>query len=190
MIARLRLFDGTINQVGLQNRTVNAIRFQQYEVRLDLKQSLVSKKGERKNRKAMSLKEMRAYIREHGGDGGSKVNKIRLEMHGKFSIPFSCLVLGLVAIPLGARSEKARRSMGLILGLAEFVIYYLIMTYGQVMAEMGRLPAAAACWLPNAVMGIAGVLLLFLSARETSLLPGGLTRILTSLGRLFRIWER
>jgi hypothetical protein len=80
--------------------------------------------------------------------------------------------------------------MGLILGLAEFVIYYLIMTYGQVMAEMGRLPAAAACWLPNAVMGIAGVLLLFLSARETSLLPGGLTRILTSLGRLFRIWER
>ncbi len=62
---RLRLFDGTIHQVDLQEFRANAIRFDTYDLTLSLVQMLEPQKRPSKHRREMNLAELRQYIREH-----------------------------------------------------------------------------------------------------------------------------
>ena len=59
---RLRLWDGTINQVSIKNKSVNSIQFDTYDIRLDIKELIQRTDNQRKNRKEMSLGEMREFI--------------------------------------------------------------------------------------------------------------------------------
>jgi lipopolysaccharide export system permease protein len=89
-----------------------------------------------------------------------------LEFHKKFSIPFACFALGILAIPLGIKSKSAKRSTGLILGLLFFLIYYLLLSAGMVWGETGDYPPVVGMWLPNFVVGAFGVYLLVKTANE------------------------
>ena len=44
-----------------------------------------------------------------------------MNFHEKFSIPFACIALGLLAIPLGLQSKTDKRSLGIMLGLVLFL---------------------------------------------------------------------
>ncbi len=89
-------------------------------------------------------------------------------MHQKFSFPVACLALGLLALPLGLQSRSAKRSFGLILGLLLALVYYLMLSAGTVFGKAGRIPPAIGMWVPNAIMGAAGIYLLMSAAREKS----------------------
>jgi lipopolysaccharide export system permease protein len=92
-----------------------------------------------------------------------------MEYHKKFSIPFACFVLGLVAVPLGIQSRSAKRSFGMVLGLLFFLIYYVLMSVGMVLGETGACPPVIGMWGPNLVMGTIGMYLLLSSAKECPL---------------------
>ena len=94
---------------------------------------------------------------------------IRSRRYKKFSIPFACFVLGLVAVPLGIQSRSAKRSFGVVLGLLFFLIYYVLMSVGLVLGETGACPPVIGMWGPNLVMGTIGMYLLLSSAKERPL---------------------
>jgi len=166
-IFHLRLYDGLINQVDLKKRTSNSISFETYDLRLDLKKTVV-KKGGRKRRSEMSLEELVQAL-EQAPSGTKQHNKIQVELHKKFSIPFACLSLGLLAIPLGIQSKSAKKASGLVLGLVFFLLFYLIMSLGQVFGEDGSYPPVIGIWLPNVVMAGIGIVLMRSTANEKQL---------------------
>jgi len=164
-VFHFNLFDGTINQVDLKNQTNHSINFDIYDVRLDLKQNAAVVNGRQKDDEEMTLGELRHYLqtREEKDD---IYFRALTKFHEKFSIPFACLALGLLAVPLGLQSKTDKRSLGIILGLVLFLLYYLMLTIGWSFGQTGIYPPVIGMLLPNVVMGGFGVFLLIRSAKD------------------------
>ena len=163
-ILRLRLFDGMINQVSIENRTANSIQFETYDMQLDLENAAAAISSH-KHRWEMTFEELKNYIKQ-STEKTTQYYKALMELHLKFSIPAACFALGLLAMPLGIYSRYGKKSYGLILGLFFFLIYYLLLSVGLVFGENGALPPFIGMWFSNVVMASIGVYLLVGAARE------------------------
>ena len=101
-----------------------------------------------------------------GDDIARKRNRYEVMFHQKLALPWTSLIFGTFAIPLGVRPQRSSRSIGLGLSLLFILVYYVLMTFGMVLGESGRMTAMHAAWLPNIVFGITGVLLLLDATRK------------------------
>jgi len=164
----LTLFNGIINKVDQKNKTAHSVSFDIYDFKLEVAQILSAKKRGKKGRKEMSLGELRHSLRE-ATEKNAKYYLTLMEYHTKFSIPFACVVFGLIAVPLGIQSRSAKRSFGMVLGLFFFLIYYILLSAGWVLGEAGVCPPVVGMWGPNLVIGAVGLYLLILSAKERPL---------------------
>ncbi len=166
--AHLRLFNGSIHQTNLNDKTAHAINFDTYEISLDTSRSAARKNAKPKRPKEMSIGELRRFFRDTDTKDGRYFSML-LELHRRLSIPFGCFALGLIAVPLGVQARSAKRSFGLVLGLLFFLFYYLLMSMGKVYGETGAYPPQIGMWLPNAVIGGLGVYFLIRTANERTL---------------------
>lgn len=173
-VLHLRLFDGCINQVQLQDKSSHAIRFKTYDVRLDLKNAFQAVRSKMKYEDEMSLSELCHYIAVHAPNKSGRYYPMLMELHKKFSLPFSCFALGILAIPLGIRSRFSKQSFGIALGLISFIVYYLLLSAEEVFGESGMYPPAIGMWLPNVLFGGLGLYLLYRAANERPMLLSGL----------------
>jgi lipopolysaccharide export system permease protein len=89
-----------------------------------------------------------------------------VEIHKRFSIPFACLVFGLIATPLGIQSQRAGKSGGYAISVVLLLIYYIFITAGESLGDDGKFPVFLAVWTPNILLGITGLLLLIRMARQ------------------------
>ncbi|MBL0715842.1 MAG: LPS export ABC transporter permease LptF [Desulfosarcina sp.] len=165
---RMRLYNGLINQVKRASQSASTLHFATYDIEFDLKQADKLARYKRKDEDEMSLAELDAHIRKVQTDP-EDYREALVEFHTKFSIPVACLALGLLAIPLGVELKSNRKSAGLGLGLIVFVMYYVLMTAGRVFGEMGVFNPALGLWVPNALFGVAGIVMLVRSANEKPL---------------------
>jgi lipopolysaccharide export system permease protein len=177
LVYRLILFNGAVYQVDLKNRSANSINFETYEIQLDIKKAASIMKQGAKHRKEMSLSELNQYLNNRTRKDASYYNAL-MEMHKKFSIPIACFALGLIAIPLGIQSRSAKRSFGLVLGLAFFLIYYFLLSAGLVFGETGAYPPVVGMWVPNIVMGGLGLYLLVQTANERQLRINSIMKVI------------
>jgi len=171
---RLRLWDGTINQVNIKEKSVNSIQFDTYDVRLDIKELMQGSDNREKSRSEMSLGEMRNVIKT-SEQKDITYKKLLMDYHKKFSIPLASVVLGLIAVALGIQQEVRKRSSGLAFGLALFLIYYIVLTIGIGFVKSGKMPPFLGIWTPNLVMGAIAVILIYRSGKERPLLTDVLT---------------
>lgn len=163
----LRLYNGAINQVRLADGSAHLIRFDTYDLQLDLNSAVGHARAGAKNEKEMSLGELTAHL-DAAKDHDKRYYSVLIEFHRKFSIPFACVVLAVLAVPLGIQTQTARRSAGIGIGLVAFLIYYLLLSAGLVLGESGTVPPVIGLWAPNFVMGAAGAWLLVKTANDRS----------------------
>ncbi len=186
-VYHLLLYNGVIYQVDVKNRSTNYIDFENYEIRLDIKQAASRLKRRTKHRKEMSLVELRDYLKNSTRRDNKYYNAL-MELHKKFSIPIACFALGLLAVPLGLQSGSTKKSFGLVLGMIFFLIYYLLLTTGLVFGETGACPPVIGMWFPNIVMGALGLYLLIKTANERQLRINPIANLLKGIkSRLSRI---
>ncbi|HMA67271.1 MAG TPA: LPS export ABC transporter permease LptF [Desulfosalsimonadaceae bacterium] len=179
----LRLYDGTINQVDLDSRQAHTIRFDTYDLHLDLKNAVSDLQEGGTDEKEMRYEELTAAI-EQTPESSPHYCSLLLELHKKFAIPFAGLALAVLGVPLGVRSASNRRSAGLGIGLFAFFLYYLLLSGGMVLAEAGICSPAAGMWAPNGITGAAGVYLLIKAANDRPV------RLVHAAGGLFRALAR
>jgi LPS export ABC transporter permease LptG/LPS export ABC transporter permease LptF len=113
----------------------------------------------------MTIAELRAEVRAKEKAGLSPHNEI-MYMHQKFAFPVACLVFGLLALSLGVTNSKDSKHASFVIGLAVVFVFYTLMMLGQSLAKGHRIPAELARWLPNIILGIAGVALLVYRQRH------------------------
>ena len=176
----LRLYDGIINEVDLDEKSWNSIEFETYDFNLDLARAISSARDRPKDEEEMSLAELRQALREASVKDDQYYLTL-MEFHKKFALPFSCFVLGLIAVPLGIQSKDARRSFGIILGLLVFLVYYVILSAGWVFGEAGSYPPLIGMWMPNLVIGALAVYLMFMTASERPI------KLIWAAGRVARL---
>ena len=183
----IRLYDGMINQVNVQDHSVTNINFKHYDINIDLATMQKTQRGRSDNDlDEMGPGELIRQIRA-GFKSREMENEAHLVLHEKFSIPFACLFLSVLAFPLGIQSMSLRKSSGFSMGIGFFLLYYFLLALGWSGGEAGHYPAFIGMWLPNVVMGAAGIFLLVRNANERPVhLPMWLTSIPVAVINRFR----
>lgn len=170
-VANLRLFNGTIHQVDLAEQRATSIAFETYDLRLDMGSSFRALKKDDGNVQEMSLSKLSQTIRS-ARPKSDLYYKALQEWHKKFSMPAACVVMALLAMPLGIRARSSQRAYGVGLGLFFFLLYYIMLSVGWVMGQSGAYPPAIGMWVPNVVILAIALVLLVRAANETpSMLP-------------------
>jgi lipopolysaccharide export system permease protein len=166
----LRLHHGAIHSVDLTGRAHYRTEFESYDVNLDLTETLGTLRDGAGDPHELTLGQLRQAIETERAQGGEALAE-RVEYHRKFSIPFACVVFGLIGMPLGIRPGRAVRSRGFATAIAIIFTYYVLLSAGQALAEQGTVTAAVGLWLPNVILGAVGLLLFQRAASEAPLLP-------------------
>lgn len=165
LLFTMRLYNGIINQVDIKHKSVHSIKFETYNVNLDLNRTVSAAKIRPKDENEMSLVELSKYI-NNADLKNDKYYDALIEFHKKFSIPFACFPFGLLAVSLGAGFKYTKRSYGLGLGLVFILFYYLLMSAGIVFGEAGFYPPIIGMWAPNIAIGVIGIFFVVKTANE------------------------
>jgi lipopolysaccharide export system permease protein len=191
-IVTLRLKNGAIHKLGDQPNSYEKIDFNTYDLRLDLKTGLKEQKSAEKHPADMSLSELTGAVqalRSKKADFKPQMIKI----HEKFSIPFACLVFGIIGIPLGlqSRTSRAGKSIGFAWSIGVLLIYYLLTNAGTSLAERGVILLEVGMWAANAIFLGFGIYLLIKAANESPVLlmvwlSRGIARLHKGAGSLTR----
>jgi len=166
MSLNLHLLDGSVFMVSKDLDSSRLIRFKTYDLNIELSAIMSKFSSLRKGRKEMSISELRRYIKENK-KGTVRHNKAAIELQRKFSIPFACLLLGLIGLPLGLMKGAKGRSWGIALSIAVFMVYYILLFVSDSLGETGTLNPVVAMWIPNMVLGAATFILFRRAAQET-----------------------
>ncbi|MGE5645355.1 MAG: LptF/LptG family permease [Acidobacteriota bacterium] len=80
-----------------------------------------------------------------------------IELNQRLAMPFACVLLALVGVPLGVSSRKAGKSGAFVVTVFLAFLYYMGLMSLIGLARQGTLPVIVAVWLPNAAFTIAGL---------------------------------
>ena len=89
-----------------------------------------------------------------------------IEFHRRLALPVSCLILTILGFPLGFLSGSRHKTIGIPLGLAVFILYYVLLTGAKIISESMILPPGLAMWLPNLIFLVLTTLFIKIVAQE------------------------
>ena len=84
----------------------------------------------------------------------------QIELQRRFAFPTACLVLMLVAVPLGISFKRGGKGAGFVLTVVLVFVYYFLSSTGTALARQNKIPVVVGVWAVNVVFAIGGVLLL------------------------------
>ena len=93
-------------------------------------------------------------------------NKFLVEIHKKFTLAVACILFTLVGAPLGILVRKGGITIAFALSIAFFLIYYILLIWGEQLADRALLDPAVGSWMPNIILFIVGLIILFLSDKK------------------------
>ena len=96
----------------------------------------------------------------------NEINRYKVELHKKFSIPFACLIFILLGIPLGIVSKKGSFSISIAISLGFFIFYWSMLTLGEYLGDKGKMNPAFAMWMGNIFIGALSICLFYISSNE------------------------
>ena len=96
----------------------------------------------------------------------NSINKYRVELHKKFSIPVASIVFILVGAPLGIMARKGGFAVSMAFSLGFFIIYWAFLIAGEELADRGLLSPFLSMWLPNFILGATGLFLCYKTSKE------------------------
>lgn len=160
----LLLVDGAQHTTkGTDPAAYEIARFKEMTIALD-PQTVFPRTGPARGEREMTIAELRAHVAELSARGLPHHNTV-IEIHKKFSIPVACLVFALLAVGLGVTNRREGKLASFVLGIGVIFVYYVIMFGAHAMAKGALIPAWTAMWIPNVMLGAAGVALLISRSR-------------------------
>ena len=93
-------------------------------------------------------------------------NKFLVEIHKKFTLAFACILFTLVGAPLGILVRKGGMTIASSLSIAFFLIYYILLIWGEQLADRALIDPIIGSWMPNIILFIVGMIILFLSDKK------------------------
>jgi lipopolysaccharide export system permease protein len=112
-------------------------------------------------------------LRDQQYDAIRVVHMYSVEIHKKFALSVACMNFVLIGVALALRFPRG--GIGLVIGgsLVIFALFYVGLTAGENLADVGKVSPVLAMWLPNGIVFVAGVLGLIRVNREFGSTRGG-----------------
>lgn len=146
---QLSLIDGTTHEPGETDNEYFNSSFPRSE------QVLVAQPPRELRAKAYAEMDMGSLRRELPNNVEAQI-----EWHQRLALPFACLLLCLIGMPLGVSTRRGGKSAAVVLTVALAFLYYVGLVTAIGLARGQTMPAWLAMWLPNIVFGVAGIVLI------------------------------
>ena len=182
----LRLQRGDIHRLEPQSNTFQRVQFDAYDLRLELAKALFAI-GKKLKEHEMSIGDLREKI-EAMNKRGEDTTSQKVELHKRYAIPFSCIVFGLIGLPLGIQPRRSGRSYGFVFSILILLAYYTCLIVFEIFAVRKMLPPYVAGWAPNILLGSLGTYLLIKAANESPFKPA--VWLIEGLDLLQQKWKR
>ncbi len=166
MMVTIVLYDGSMHRAG--NTRSQTVTFKNYKVEIPIR--LPANKYIMKGNSALTMSELLEKARSFPPDSKER-RRVLAKYYDRIILPFGCLVISLLALPLGLQAGPGRPAYGIPLGLASFIFYYVFYTMGKTVAEDSSLPVWLAMWTPNVIFGVLAVIGIVRVAAEKPLMP-------------------
>lgn len=148
---QLELKNGTIHELSNTRNDYQTINFDTYELILRLPDTERLEKAAMVGNRELSLTQLLKQIDEFKKKGlptrGTKV-----ELSKKFSIPFTCLLFGLLGAPLGIYSSQSGKSGSFAMCVLVIILYYIGLIFMQNMGRAGEVEPYSSVWIPNFIL--------------------------------------
>jgi lipopolysaccharide export system permease protein len=161
-----------IGITSLNTNSLNAI-IQEIERLKEAKVSKVTEEREYNDEIAISNFEQKEYITSLNNNARQfkneftlienyqkTNNKFRVEIHKKFTLAIACILFTLVGAPLGMLVRNGGMTIASGLSIAFFLIYYILLIWGEQLADRNLINPGLGSWLPNIVLFISGMIIL------------------------------
>ena len=86
-------------------------------------------------------------------------DRLRVEVHKKFSIPAACVAFVLVGAPLGVWARSSSAAIGAAISIGFFLVWWIFLIGGEKLADRGVLMPWLAMWMPNLWTALVGAVL-------------------------------
>jgi len=88
-----------------------------------------------------------------------RIAEFMVEVHKKFSIPFTCIVFVLMAAPIGMMSKKGNLGIAALFSAVILTVYFIALIQGEKWADRLFISPAAGMWAINVIYGVIGLIL-------------------------------
>ena len=180
------LEEGTRHTTKLDDPAAyEVLKFDRTIIALD-PESVFPRTGPQRGEREMAIEDLATLAADLEGTGRSSHRQV-MEIHKKFSVPIACFVFAVLGLALGTSHRKDGKLAAFVLGIAVIFAYYVIMYIAEALAKGFWIPAWLTMWIPDLVLGAAGVFLLVRRARWADQpfrisLPSWLTRRAATTG--------
>jgi lipopolysaccharide export system permease protein len=161
----LAMKQGTIQALPRDEQSYSTMAFDSGSLYLDISHALIQNGSAGIDFNEIGSIELFQELRKAKREGKSTID-IESELHKRLSLPFACLLFGLIGAPLGIRRSRSGKSAGIIIALLVFLVYYMVLAAGTNLSDTGKLSPAVAYWLPNVLMTAAAGLLVYKKGQE------------------------
>lgn len=160
----LVLSQGSIHARDTGKESYQVVGFASYRVSLQL---AGQSHGGRRNlkMKEIPLSELVARVHRPTEEG----RRALAEIHSRFSLIPTPLLLALLALPLGIQSNRSGRGGGFATCLVVFLAYYMLVSLANTLVLDSGWPVAATLWAPPAILLVSGLALFRRASREQEL---------------------
>ena len=141
----LRLSKGALIERNVDDRTI-VLSFGRADVPLDRALGPITFRARGEEERELTLWEL--WLLRQSPPSKLPLARIDSEINARLVRIVSLLVLPLTAIPLGIVSRRARRSVGLVVGLILLAIYHHVLQFGESLADVGKVSPLIGLWLP------------------------------------------
>ncbi len=167
MNVTLAMQNGAILTQPHTGQAYSLMGFDSARLNLDISKALLQNNSPGKGPEDIETLELVQEIKRLHREG-KPAFRYETELHKRLSIPFACILLGLIGAPLGIRRSRSGKSAGIAIALLVFLVYFIILSGATNLAETGTLPAYLAYWAPNILMTVAALFFIIKRGQECS----------------------
>jgi lipopolysaccharide export system permease protein len=131
-------------------------------VRMNIFNSTIFPEAGSINPRTMTAFDLHTYIKgvkQAQNADPRQINMFELEFHKKFSLPSASFFFALLALPFAILfGSRNGQTIGFVFGIFICVFYWAMMIIGQIASSRTGFNGIVTMWLPNTLVGIAGLL--------------------------------
>lgn len=167
MNVTLSMQEGAILTQPRTEQSYALMGFDNARLNLDISNALLQNKSPGKGPEDFESLELIQEIKRLRREGKPSY-RYETELHKRLSVPFACILLGLIGAPLGIRRSRSGKSAGVAIALLVFLVYFIILSGATNLAETETFPAYQAYWAPNILMTAAALFFIMKRGQEYS----------------------
>lgn len=148
------IYDGAVYEIR-KNKSVGLLfKFDKQALNLNMNPSEIAETSTNPDQMSIPQLYRAILLKEKMGD---ITRDLWMALQLRISVPWACLIFGILGAALGSRPQRSSSGVGLGFSVIIIFVYYVIMSFSRALGESGTLPPMVAAWNANIVFLIMGI---------------------------------